>query len=278
MTTSNDTPGIATAHGVSAIAETFARAKSEQRATFMPYWMIGYPDLPTSIAIVNALIDAGADIIELGIPFSDPLADGAANQVAAQIALDNHTTSDVCFEAVRTIRRTHSQTPLLLMGYFNPMLAYGLDRYVTNAADAGADGFVVPDLPPEESHELLRFADPHQLALIEMLAPTSSPDRIKLVADTAKGFIYLVSVTGVTGAREPVAADLSALVKRVRQATDLPLSVGFGINRPEQAHQVAQIADGVIVGSALIKAGASGTNEERIESVRTLAVALRGAC
>ncbi len=280
MTVSNNasTAGLSSMHGVTAIAETFCRAKTEGRATFMPYWMIGYPDLSTSIAIINTLIEAGADAIELGIPFSDPLADGAVVQAAAQISLDNGTTLSDCFDAIAMIRASHSQTPLLLMGYFNPMLAYGLEHYIAYAADAGADGFIVPDLPPEESAELLRYADPRQMALIEFLAPTSSPDRIKLVAETAKGFIYLVSVTGVTGARDTVATDLSTFVDRVRQATDLPLSVGFGISRPEQVQQVAQIADGIIVGSALIKAGASGTNAERIEAVRSLATSLRGAC
>jgi len=278
MTISSNVLHVPHIHGVTAIADAFTRAKSEHRATFMPYWMIGYPDLPTSIAIVKALIESGADAIELGIPFSDPLADGPVIQLAAQIALDNHTTLADCFDAVRKIRESYPQTPLLMMGYFNPMLAYGLDRYIADAADAGVDGFVVPDLPPEESDELLNLANPYQLALIEFLAPTSSSDRIQLVAATAKGFIYLVSVTGVTGAREAVAADLSSFVSRVRQATTLPLSVGFGISRPEQAHEVAQIADGIIVGSALIKAAAVGTNTERIEAVRSLAIELRGAC
>ena len=280
MTISNNasTAGLSSMHGVTAIAETFARAKTEARATFMPYWMIGYPDLATSIAIVNTLIEAGADIIEIGIPFSDPLADGVVIQAAGQIALDNGTTLADCFGAIRVIRASNPQTPLLLMGYFNPMLAYGLDRFVANTADSGADGFIVPDLPPEESHELLRFAEPHQMALIEFLAPTSSPDRIKLVTSTAKGLLYLVSVTGVTGARDAVAADLSAFVNRVRQETTLPLGVGFGISRPEQVQQVAKIADGIFVGSALIKAAATGTNMERIAAVRSLATSLRGAC
>lgn len=273
---SNHAPDIT--HGIGAIAECFAEARAAHRAMFMPYWMIGYPDVPTSIVIIKALIAAGADAIELGLPFSDPLADGPVNQTAAQVALDNGTTTADCFAAVAAIREDYPQTPLLMMGYFNPMLAYGLDRYIASAAEAGADGFIVPDLPPEEAHDLLRAADPHHLALIGFLAPTSSPDRIKVVADTATGFIYLVSVTGVTGAHEPVATDLSAFVERVRQMTDLPLSVGFGINRPEQAVEVARIADGIIVGSALIRAGSSGTTDERIAAVRELAVSLRAVC
>ncbi|MHB8627517.1 MAG: tryptophan synthase subunit alpha [Aggregatilineales bacterium] len=261
-------------HGVTAIAATFARAKTEGRATFMPYWMIGYPDMPTSIQIVNALIDVGADAIELGVPFSDPLADGVVIQAAAQAALDKGTTLTDCVHAVQAIRIGAPHTPLLLMSYINPMLTYGLDRYATDTATAGADGFIVPDLPPEEAGTVLAHCSTHNLALIELLAPTSSPDRIKLVAETAKGFIYLVALTGVTGARDALSPELPGFIARVRAATDLPLVVGFGISRPEHVRQIKQVADGIIVASALIRAQST----TGIDSALALARELRGAC
>ena len=261
-------------HGVRAIAATFASAKAAGRATFMPYWMIGYPDVPTSIEIVNALIDAGADAIELGVPFSDPLADGVVIQAAGQMALEKGTTLADCIRAVKAIRGHAPQTPLLLMSYVNPLLAYGLERYVADATDAGADGFIVPDLPPDEAGMLLSQCDAHGLALIELLAPTSSADRIKLVTNTAKGFLYLVSLTGVTGARDALSPELPGFISRVRATTDLPLVVGFGISRPEHVRQIKQMADGIIVASALIRAqSASG-----LDAALALARELRAAC
>lgn len=265
---------LTTQHGLDAISATFTRAKAEGRALFMPYWMLGYPDLTTSIDIVNALIDAGADAIELGIPFSDPLADGVVIQVSAQTALDNGTTLIDCIRAVESIRAHAAYTPLLLMSYVNPLLAYGLEHCTANAAAAGADGFIVPDLPPEESSVLLTHCDAHHLALIQFLAPTSSPERIKLAAETAKGFIYLVSVIGVTGARDTVSPELAPFIARVRAATDLPLVVGFGISRPEHVRQIKQMADGVIVASALIRAHST----TGIKSALALARELRDAC
>ncbi len=262
------------AHGIQALAAIFAQAQTEGRAAFMPYWMLGYPDLPTSIQIVGALIEAGADAIEIGVPFSDPVADGPIVQAAGAIALKNGTTLADCLAAVRTLRANYPDrnVPFLMMSYYNPMLAYQLDRYVADVAAAGADGFIVPDLLPEEAGDLRGLCETHDLALVEFLAPTSSPDRMALVARTANGFIYLVSVMGVTGAREASAIDLAALIERVRAHTKLPLVIGFGINRPEQAAQIGKIADGIIVGSALIREGKNG-----VEAVRALAASLRGA-
>ncbi len=267
--------------GTAAITDTFARAGTEGRATFMPYWMIGYPDLPTSIMIVQILIDAGADVIECGVPFSDPVADGVVVQAAGKTALEQGVNLHDCVEAVRQLRAANpnSHVPLVLMSYFNPMLSYGLDRYVTDVANIGADGFIVPDLPPEEARDLLTLCDAQHLALIGLLAPTSSAERITRVSATSRGFIYLVSVTGVTGARQALSGDLGAFIDRVRAVTDLPLSVGFGISDAEQARQVGQVANGFIVGSALIRAYANATDEiSGIDAVRTLAISLRGAC
>jgi len=265
---------LTTQHGSAAIAATFTSAKAEGRALFMPYWMIGYPDLTTSIDIIKALIDAGADAIELGVPFSDPLADGVVIQAAAQVALEKGTTLGDCIRAVQAIRTHAPRTPLLLMSYVNPLLAYGLDRYVVDASAAGADGFIVPDLPPEEAGTLLSHCDTYRLALIHFLAPTSSAERIKLVSETAKGFIYLVSVVGVTGARDTLSPELAPFIARVRAVTNLPLVVGFGISRPEHVRQIKQMADGIIVASALIRAQtATG-----VDSALALARELRAAC
>ncbi len=260
-------------HGVTAIAETFAQAKTEGRAAFMPYWMLGYPDLPTSIETIRALIDAGADAVEIGVPFSDPLADGVVIAAAAQVAIEQGTTLTDCLAAVRTLREGGAKVPFLMMSYVNPMLAYGLERFVNEATAVGVDGFIVPDLPPDEAQELLAKCEARQLALIELLAPTSNPQRIKLVAETARGFIYLVAVTGITGARETLSVDLEAYIARVRAATDLPLAVGFGVSKPEHVAQIKRWADGVIVASALIRESSNG-----IAAVRVLAASLRAAC
>jgi len=261
-------------HGTVAIAATFARRKAEGRATFMPYWMIGYPDLPTSIDIVKLLLDSGADMVEIGIPFSDPLADGVVVQAAAQRALESGTTLRACIEAVRELRAYNADVPFLMMGYTNPFMAYGLTRLADDAAAAGADGFIIPDLPPDEAGEMLREVVAHGLALVELLAPTSNAERIKLVAETARGFIYLVPVTGVTGVRTSLPPDLAAYIARVRAQTDLPLAVGFGVSTPEHAAQIGKLADGVIVASAFIRE----YERNGLEKMRALVQSIRAAC
>lgn len=238
---------------MSHIAHTFASLRAQHRTALMPYFPIGYPDLPTTVALVTAAIEAGADLIELGIPFSDPLADGATIQRATWHALQQGVTIGRCLEVVATIRRQGIQAPLILMSYYNPILQCGPLRFCARAKEAGADGLIVPDLPPEEASELQEASRAHGLDLIFLLAPTSTPERIRLVAERASGFIYLVSLTGVTGARDRLPPDLEAFVARVRAATTQPLAVGFGIANAEQARRVAAIADGVIIGSALVK-------------------------
>ncbi|HXW00373.1 MAG TPA: tryptophan synthase subunit alpha [Anaerolineae bacterium] len=263
--------------GRSRIAAAFWKAQQRQTAALMPYFTLGYPDRETSMAVVEAIAPY-SDLIELGVPFSDPLADGPTIQRSTQIALEGGTTTAACLEMVSTLRRRGVDTPVMLMGYYNPILAYGEAPYVRDAAAAGADGFIVPDLPPEEAGSLEQLADAAGLALIHFLAPTSSAARIGSVTARAQGFIYLVSLTGVTGARRSLQQDLADFVARVRAHTSLPLAVGFGIGTPEQAAAVGRLADGVIVGSALINAADAAANENKPEAaaqfVHTLQQAL----
>jgi tryptophan synthase alpha chain len=220
---------------------------------FMPYFPLGYPDLSTSVDAIEALARGGADLVEVGLSFSDPLADGPVIQKATQVALERGITIGKSLRAVGELRRRGVTIPLVLMGYYTPLLAYGLERLAGEAAEAGADAFIVPDLPPEESGELETALADSGLPLIRMLAPTTPPDRMERVARGARGFVYLVSVAGTTGERRDVAADLAGLVSRVRQHTGAPVCVGFGIGTPEQARAVGALADGVIVGSACVR-------------------------
>jgi tryptophan synthase alpha chain len=225
---------------------------------FMPYYPLGYPDLGTSVDVIEALARNGADLMEIGLSFSDPLADGPVIQKATQIALENGITVQKSLEAVAELRRRGAQIPLVLMGYYNPLLAYGLERFVNEARSAEVDGFIIPDLPMEEAAEFESIAD--DLPLIRMLAPTTPDERMEAIARHARGFIYLVSVTGTTGARTSVADGLGQLVARVRAHTAVPICVGFGISTPEQARAVGMIADGVIVGSACVQAIGESTD------------------
>ncbi|NUM47725.1 MAG: tryptophan synthase subunit alpha [Anaerolineales bacterium] len=228
-------------------------AFSSHHPAFMPYFTLGYPDFETSLDIVQACVEAGADLMELGVPFSDPLADGPVIQHSTQIALERGMTMARCLDGVRELRARGITIPFMLMGYINPILAYGTARFVRDAADAGANGLIIPDLTPEEAGELEGLCKEHGLAVVFLLAPNSPEERIKLVCEKTTGFVYLVSVMGVTGAREGVAAGLREFVARVRAYARVPVAVGFGISTPDQAAAVGEIADGVIVGSALVK-------------------------
>ncbi|MBL8093205.1 MAG: tryptophan synthase subunit alpha [Anaerolineales bacterium] len=227
------------------------------RPAFMPYYPLGFPTLPDSIDVIEALARNGADLIEVGLSFSDPLADGPVIQQATQTALQQGITVAKSLTAVRALRARGVTTPFVLMGYINPLLAYGLERLKRDVIDAGADGFIVPDLPPEEGAEFEAAVAP--LPQIRMLAPTTPNERLGRVLTGAQGFVYLVSVTGVTGARTEIPDGLADFVTRVRAHTSLPLCVGFGIGTPEQAHAVSRMADGVIVGSATVRAIAAST-------------------
>ncbi len=254
--------------GIERIQQAFAKGHK----AFMPYAVMGYPTREAGLDTIKTLAEAGADLFELGIPFSDPLADGPTIQAATQTSLENGTTVKDCLAMTRELRAQGIDTPAVMMGYINPMMAYGLDQFVADAVEAGVDGFIVPDLPPEEAEEFQMLCEKHQVALVYLLAPTSTPERIQQVTEKATGFIYLVSLTGVTGARAALPADLAEFVERVRTQTDLPLAVGFGIGNGQQAKAVGDIADGVIVGSALVKRAADSS-----DSVRELAIELREA-
>jgi len=238
----------------SRIAETFALLKAEGRTALMPYHTAGFPTLEDSKRIIRALVEAGADMVEIGVPFSDPIADGTAVQGTSQIALDNGTRLPDCIRLVRELRAEGITAPFLLMGYYNPILKYGIERYVADSAEAGVDGFIVPDLPAEESDALREACVRHGRDLIFMVAPTSTDARLAIAAERGSGFLYCVSVTGVTGAREKMSDTLGEYIGRIRRHTDLPLAIGFGISKPEHVRQVGEIADGAIVGAALINA------------------------
>lgn len=241
--------------GLTEINAAFAKARAEGRPALMPYWSLGYPDAETSLRVIEAIVKAGADMIELGVPFSDPLADGPVNQRANQIALEHGITVNRCIELATRLRAGGVTAPLFAMGYTNPILAHGEARYVEDWGRAEVDGLIVPDLPPEESASLKRECDARGMALVQFVAPTSTDERIGLAAFHATGFIYVVAVAGVTGARTSLAAGLREYVERVKaKANGKPVVVGFGISNREQVREVGQFADGVIVASALIRA------------------------
>ncbi len=258
------------------IAAAFARSRREGRAALMPYFTLGYPDRETALAIVAA-VAPHSDLLELGVPFSDPLADGPTIQHSTQVALDRGTTSRDCLAQVAELRGHGIDLPILLLGYYNPILAYGEAAYTRDAARAGVDGLIVPDLPPEEADSLARAAADADLVLVHFLAPTSSPERVRQVVARARGFIYMVAVTGITGARAAVSSTLETFVRRVRAQTATPIAVGFGVSTPAQAGEIGRYADGVIVGSALIDAVDRATDkpEAAAHFVRALRAGLR---
>jgi len=241
-------------NGLKHVSSAFQSTRDAGRAALMPYFTLGFPDPDSSIEIIESIAGSGADLIELGMPFSDPLADGPTIQHSTQIALQQGTTIARCIELTAELRSRGVSQPLILMGYINPILAFGVERFVAEAARAGADGFIVPDLPLEEAAAMEAACRAHHMALIFMLAPTSTPERVTAVVERAAGFVYLVSLTGITGARSALPPDLAGFVERVRKQTPVPLAVGFGVSTPSQAQAVGSLADGVIVGSALIDA------------------------
>jgi len=258
---------------MSRIAATFENLRRAGRKALMPYLTMGYPQRESALTLVPALIEAGADLIELGVPFSDPLADGATIQAAGQRALANGITLSLCLEQAAALRDREGAVPYILMGYYNSIFQMGLEHFARHAAIAGIDGVIVPDLPPEESDALRSALRARGIDLIFLLPPTSDDGRVRLVTRRTSGFLYLVSLTGVTGARDHLPSDLESFVARVRSATELPLAVGFGISTPAQAAQVASIADGVIVGSALIKA--IGTGDDPVAATGAFVASLR---
>jgi tryptophan synthase alpha chain len=250
-------------------------AAFQKKPIFMPYFPLGYPDLSVSIDVIDALAKNGADLIEVGLSFSDPLADGPVIQHATQIALEQGITVRKSLDAIKELRRRGVAIPLVLMGYYNPMLAYGLQKFVREAIDAGVDGLIIPDLPAEESGEFVEAISDAPVSLIPMIAPTSPPARMAMIASQAQGFIYLVSVTGVTGERKSISEGLGNLIRRVREHTHLPICVGFGISTPAQARDVGKIADGVIVGTACVRT--IGESASPVETAKQFALDFRSA-
>jgi len=255
---------------MSKIASVFSQPGHK---ALIAYVTVGYPSIEATLKVVPVLADSGCDIIELGIPFSDPLADGVTIQNSSFHALQNGVTPRLCLELAGQLSQK-VDIPLVFMTYYNPVLKYGLEKFSTACAGAGISGIIIPDLPPDEGSDLEIISQRQGLDLIYLLAPTSTDRRIRLTTQRSRGFLYLVSVTGVTGARDRLPADLEAFVTRVRKVATQPLCVGFGISTPEQASQIAGIADGVIVGSRIIQLM---EKEDDFSSLAELVKGLRGA-
>ena len=268
---------------VARVDARFAQLKREGRAGFVAYVMAGDPDVETSRAILEGLPAAGADLIELGFPFSDPMADGPPVQRAALRALAAGTTLAGTLELVRRFRANDAETPIVLMGYLNPILSLGTGQFARDAIAAGVDGVIIVDCPPEEAEPVLAAFDPLGLALVRLATPTTDEARLPAVVRRTTGFVYYVSVAGVTGGKAADAAAIAPAVERVRRASGLPVAVGFGIRTPEQARAVARVADAAVVGSALVDAVAEAHAQNRdpvakvLETARALAMAVRSA-
>ena len=265
------------------LTDRFAALRSADRAAFVAYVMAGDPDEATALEILKGLPGAGADLIELGFPFSDPMAEGPPIQRASQRALKAGMTLRKTLAMAAAFRRDDQATPLILMGYLNPLLTYGLEPFARDAAAAGIDGLIVVDCPPEEADPLVDALEAHDLALIRLAAPTTDEKRLPAVLRRTSGFVYYVSVAGVTGVKEADAAAVAPQVARIRKASGLPVAVGFGIRTPERAAAVARVADAAVVGSALVDeiAAALDRNEapapKVLETARALAQAVRQA-
>jgi tryptophan synthase alpha chain len=249
---------VTTARRTGAIAEAFASAAEQGRSALVVYTTAGYPSAAEGLEAIQALAEAGADVLELGVPFSDPLADGPTIQRSSFRAIEEGIDLAVTLKLLRRFRQS-SDTPVVLFSYLNPILDFGVDRFLTEAAAAGADGLLLTDLPVDADPELEERFESSSLDLVRLIAPTTSPTRARYIASRSQGFVYYISRTGVTGARQELVAGLGAEIQALKEAVDLPVAVGFGISTPEQAAEVAATADGVIVGSAVVDAlGRSG--------------------
>ena len=257
---------------VSRIDARFAELKRQGRAAFIPYIMAGDPHADVTLEIVRGLPAAGADLIELGFPFSDPMAEGVPIQKAAQRALQSGMTLRRTLELVRAFREGDRATPVILMGYLNNVLSYGFASFARDGADAGVDGLIIVDCPPEEAAPLADALDAEGVALIRLATPTSDDARLKVIAARTSGFVYYVSVAGVTGQKEADEAAVAPHVERVRKASGLPVAVGFGIRTPERAAAIARVADAAVVGSALVDELAAALDANQAPAERVLAL------
>jgi tryptophan synthase alpha chain len=272
---------------MSRIAARFAALRAEHRGALIPFLEAWDPDSATSMEILRGMPGAGADLIEIGCPFTDPMADGPTIQAAGKRALAAGATLARTLAMVREFRREDDATPIVLMGYLNPILSYGTGRFCTDAAVAGVDGLIVVDLPSEEADLLLPHSTAHGLDMIRLVAPTTDAERLPRVLADSSGFVYYVAITGITGTRSATAEDLAAAIPRVRRATDLPIAIGFGVRTPAQAADAVRVADAAVVASALIETlaasldarGRAGPDTVRLvlDQVRSLAEGVRGA-
>lgn len=250
----------------------FAALKAQGKKAFVSYVMAGDPDFDTSLELVKGLPGAGVDVIELGLPFTDPMADGPTIQLAGQRALDGGMTLDRTLELATEFRKTDDTTPIVLMGYYNPIYSRGVETFLKQAKAAGIDGLIVVDLPPEEDDELCIPAQSAGLNFIRLATPTTDDKRLPRVLQNTSGFVYYVSITGITGAAEAEATDVGPEVARIKAATDLPVIVGFGINTPEKSQAIAGVADGAVVGSAIVsQIGAGKPVDQVLKFVKSLA-------
>ena len=266
-----------TGNTMSRISQTFECLQRQGKKALIPFITAGYPDLPTTRRLIFALEKCGADMLELGVPFSDPMADGPLIQFSSEKALAQGTSLESILELVKTVRLKTS-LPLILMGYYNPFFTFGLKRFTQEAKRAGIDGVLIVDLPPEEAAEMIIHTDRAGLDLIFLLAPTSDAERIESIVKHAKGFIYYVSLTGVTGIRSTLDSDIKKHIDAIRKKTDLPIGVGFGISTPLHAKIVSRWADAVVVGSALVKIIAeSGSTKEMVHRAGTFILSLKQA-
>ncbi len=250
----------------------FAQLKDQGKKAFVTYVMAGDPDYDTSLEVVKGLPGAGVDIIELGLPFTDPMADGPTIQLAGQRALEAGMTLQKTLDLATEFRKTDDTTPIVLMGYYNPIYNRGVDKFLVDAKEAGIDGLIVVDLPPEEDDELCIPAQKAGLNFIRLATPTTDDKRLPKVLTNTSGFVYYVSITGITGAAEAQAGDVGPEVARIKAKTDLPIIVGFGVNTPEKAEAIASVADGTVVGSAIVsQIGAGKSVAEVLAFVKSLA-------
>ena len=250
----------------------FADLKAKGKKAFVTYVMAGHPTYETSLEIVKGLPKAGVDVIELGLPFTDPMADGPTIQLAGQVALEAGMTLEKTLDVAREFRKDDTTTPIVLMGYYNPIYSRGVERFLDDAKEAGIDGLIIVDLPPEEDEELCIPAQKKGLNFIRLATPTTDDKRLPKVLQNTSGFVYYVSITGITGAANAEAGDVGPEVARIKAATDLPVIVGFGIKTPESAERIAKVADGAVVGSAIVdRIGKGDSVEDVLSFVKSLA-------